>query len=228
MKIRRLVALARTGARITAVQIQIVGCLLLWPFGRRRRGADSFPYNRDSAVGVFVLAMLFSAPVEALILALLLPWQWLRVGMLALEISSIVWIGGYAASLAVLPYCLEEDHLRLRYGALAEVRVPYAAIAEVERERWRAPGGRDGCRAVAGEKAASFVVSGKTEVTLSLCEPVSVRRTFAATPGARILRVAVDEPDRFVAALRERAAAQAQTPLAECTYAAATSVKSDQ
>lgn len=204
MNAHTCMVLARGLAHIAVVEARIVVCLFRWPL-RRRHALDDFPYHGESAVGVFVLAVLFSAPVEALILALLLPWGWLRSAALALEVCSLVWMCGFAASLKLLQHRLDASGVRLYYGALAEVYVPYTLIAEVERERCTAPGGRDGCRFVASENATYFTVGGKTDVVLRLREPISVQRTLTASPATRTLHVAVDEPDHFVTVLRKRA-----------------------
>jgi hypothetical protein len=48
-------------------------CLFRWIFHRREPDDDTFSYSHGSIVGVFVLALLFSAPVEILLVELLIP-----------------------------------------------------------------------------------------------------------------------------------------------------------
>ncbi len=204
------VLLPRRAASFVALEPRIWYCLFRWLF-RRRSDADTFRYNQGSSIGVFVIALLFSAPVETLLFELLLPWHWLKVLFLILDIYSIIWLLGFVASLAVLPHRMTASGLHVYYGIGAHGFLPYAAIAGVRRQRLTVSG-RDGCHLDAEREAASLSVGGVTTVTLHLSHPVTLRRIFDSTPPIATLHLAVDEPERFVSALDRRLAEQ-QFPL---------------
>ena len=71
-------------------------------------------------MGLIIVMVAFTTPVELLVLELRAPRVWLRISLLALGHYALFWIFGLYASLVTLPHRLEENSLRLRYGALAE------------------------------------------------------------------------------------------------------------
>ena len=75
-------------------------------------------------MGLIIVMVAFTTPVELLVLELRAPRVWLRISLLALGHYALLWIFGLYASLVTLPHRLEENGLRQRYGALAEGFVP--------------------------------------------------------------------------------------------------------
>ena len=75
-------------------------------------------------MGLIIVMVAFTTPVELLVLELRAPRVWLRISLLALGHYALLWIFGFYASLVTLPHRLEEKGLRLRYDALAEGFVP--------------------------------------------------------------------------------------------------------
>ena len=75
-------------------------------------------------MGLIIVMVAFTTPVALLVLELRAPRVWLRISLLALGHYALLWIFGLYASLVTLPHRLEENGLRLRYGALAEGFVP--------------------------------------------------------------------------------------------------------
>lgn len=205
------VMLPRRVARFVALEPRIWFCLFRWVFRRRSPDACTFGYSKGSSVGVFVIAVLFSAPVETLLFELLIPWHWLKVLFLILDIYSLIWLLGFAASLAVLPHRMTVRGIHIYYGIGAHGFLPYATIASVRRQRLMVSG-RDGCHVDAERQTASISVGGVTTVTLHVRQPVTLRRIFDSTPPIATLHLAVDEPERFVNAL-ERHLAEQQAPL---------------
>ncbi len=201
------VLLPRPLARLAALEPRLWYCLgrVLVRRGRRTDGLD-FPYHRRSPIGAIVFVALLTAPVEILVFELVIPWAWLRLLLLVAAVYSFVWLLGLYASLAVLPHRLEPAALRLRYGALAEGRIPYAAIAAAERARRPSPGGRDGARVAdeGGARALYLAVGGRTDLTLRLREPRTFSGLRGPTPPVETVHLATDDPDRLVRALGER------------------------
>ncbi|HEX8035149.1 MAG TPA: hypothetical protein VF510_14945 [Ktedonobacterales bacterium] len=178
-------------------------CLFRWVFHRRKPDDDTFSYSQGSIVGVFVLALLFSAPVEILLVELLIPWHWLKVLFLILDAYSIIWLLGYAAGIAVLPHRMAASGIRVYYSIGAHGFLLYFAIADVRRQRLTNTG-RDGCHVDLQRQTASLSVGGVTTVTLRLNQPATLRRIVDSTPPITTLHLAVDEPERFVIALELR------------------------
>jgi hypothetical protein len=76
-------------------------------------------------MGLIIVMVAFTTSVELLVFELRAPRVWLlRISLLALGHYALLWIFGLYASLVTLPHRLEENGLRLRYGALAEGFVP--------------------------------------------------------------------------------------------------------
>jgi hypothetical protein len=160
-----------------------------------------------------VIVALLTAPVEVLFFELVIPWPWLRLLLLVVAVYSFIWLLGLYASLVVLPHRLEPSALRLRYGALAEGRIPYTAIATAERARRSAPGGRDGARVAdeGGARALYLGVGGRTDLTLRLREPQTFSGLRGPTPPVETVHLATDDPDRLARALAERIGAASPT-----------------
>ncbi len=80
--------------------------------------------------------------------------------------------------------------LTVRTGLRWTARVPRATIAGVDR---RAPGG--------GEKPLRASLIGGPSLWLRLREPVTAEGPYGMTRSVSTIALAVDEPDRFLAAL---------------------------
>lgn len=200
------VLLPRRVASLVALEPRIWLSLFRWLFRRRKPDPDAFGYSQGSSFGVLVIAVLFSVPVETLLFALLIPWQWLKVLFLILDIYALFWLLGFAAAISVLPHRLTPAGIQIYYGIATHGFVPYATIAEVRHERLNASGQRDGCHVDAERQTASISVGGVTTITLRLREPISLHRIFGSTPPVTILHLAVDGPACFVTALERRLA----------------------
>lgn len=196
--------LPRRAARMVMLEFQLWACLLLWLFRRRRADLSAFTYHKRSIFGVFLIAALFSSPVEILLFEFLIPWTWLRLLLLIASVYSLVWVLGLYASLVTLPHQLDAEGVRLRYGALAEGFIPFATIAEVAREKRKTPKKTQGLSLSADQPAAYFGIDGTTDVVLHLFAPQQMRGFLNSTPPVSTVYLAVDEPERFVRELRQR------------------------
>jgi hypothetical protein len=216
-------ALPRRAARFVVLETQLWASLLLWLFRRRRPGTKDFTYHKNSILGVFIIAALFSSPVEILLFEFLIPWAWLRWLLLVASVYTVFWVLGFYASLATLPHRLEADGIRLHYGVLAGGFVPYAAIAEVAREQRKPPRKSQGLSLSPDQSTAYFSMDGATNIVLRLAAPQQMRGFLNLTPPVTTIFLAVDEPARFVEQLRQRLDA-AGTDAATATTLERTSV----
>ncbi len=119
-------------------------------------------------------------------------------------VYGVLWIAGLYASLVTLPHQVAPDGLRLRYGVLARVRIPYAAITAVALEPRKAPGSRDGLYVSADDDAAYLQVGGETDATLQLATPHRLYGLRGPTRPVTRIYLAADDAPRFVRALCPR------------------------
>lgn len=191
-------------ARLIVLEMQLWASLFIWLFRLRRPRPQEFSYHKQSLFGIFLIAALFSSPVEVLLFELLIPWTWLRWVLLIASLYTLIWVSGYYASLVVHPHRLEAEGIRMRYGALADGFIPYTDIAGAARERQNTPNKSRGLFVDAGMSAAYFGMDGATNVVLRLDSPQSLRGFFAMTAPVATIYLAVDEPERFVREVRQR------------------------
>lgn len=197
--------LPRPLARFAVLEPRLWVCLGRWLCRRWSRGTGAYSYHRGSVVGAVLIVAFFTAPVELLLIELLVPWAWLRGILFVTGVYALFWLAGLYASLVVRPHRLEEQGARFQYGILAECRIPYATIASVERVRRRAPGGRDGVRIIPGAgNSAYLAVGGRTDLTLRLRTPCAVDGIRECTTPVAVIHVAADEPGRLARDLLAR------------------------
>lgn len=198
------VLLPRRAARMVTLELRLWACLVRWLFRRGWADLSMFTYHKRSIFGVFLLAALFSSPVEILLFEFLIPWFWLKVLLLIASVYSVIWLVGLYAAQVTLPYRLEAEGIRLHAGALAEGFIPYTALAEVAREKQKTPKKSQGLSISAGQSAAYFGIDGTTDVALHLSVPQQMRGFVKLTPPVSTVYLAVDEPERFVREIRQR------------------------
>ncbi|GBD16664.1 hypothetical protein HRbin26_01567 [bacterium HR26] len=191
-------------ARLVALELRLWICLGRWLFRRYRPDERDFSYRKRSIVSALVVLVILTAPVEILILELLIPWAWLRWVLLALAVYGMIWVIGLYASLVVLPHRVADDGLWLRYGLLSEACIPFPEIADIQVAPRKVPDGRDGLRVVEEERAAYLAVGSRTDVTIALRRPQSFRTAFGRTAPVDTLHIAVDAPQRLCEAVRAR------------------------
>lgn len=201
------VLLPRRVARVVTLEPRLWVCLAQWLFMRWPRGAGAYSYHKGSPVGVFLVVVVFTMPVELLIPEIFIYWVWLRWTLLFAGVYGLLWIVSYYASLVVLPHQLQADGVQLRYGALAQGFIPYAEILHIEQARRRAPRERDGLMLAPDGSSVSFAIAGKTDVILRLRTALPMQRVFGPTPPVRTVLVAADAPEGFVRELTRRIAA---------------------
>ena len=196
--------LPRLVAKLVVSEPRLFVCLVRWAFGRGRPGEAEFGYGKGSPLGMLVVMVLLTAPIEVVFWELLVPWAWLRWVLLALSVYSVLWLVGLYASRVTLPHRLEEDGVRLRQGLFAEVFVPYAEVEGVGKKRRKAPRDGDGLQSSPEGDAAFLAINGKVDLALALRSPLTVRGFFKDAGPVGTVHVAADEPERMLRELRRR------------------------
>ncbi|WP_128817354.1 hypothetical protein [Streptomyces sp. S063] len=199
--------------RLIAHEFRALHSLGLWTVRRRHRipeGARPFSYT-EPQTGV-MWAFLLVSVVETVVLALVIPWPLVHAIVLVVDVYGIVIILALHAASVTRPHLVGADgSLRLRYGALFDLRVPAASIASARVER-RFPDG--GLVRVGEDGTLDLAVGSQTTVTVQLTRPVEFVRPLERRGRARTLRFQADDPRAAVAALMApgRAVAPALTP----------------
>ncbi|MEU3356414.1 hypothetical protein [Streptomyces sp. NPDC037389] len=173
-----------------------------------RQGDMAVPYASGQAALMY--GFLFVSVVETVGLAFLIPWPVAHALTLVLDVWGVCFLVALHASCVVRPHVIGADgSLRLRYGALLDIRVPARQIAAVRAER-RFPESR--MAAVDADGGADLAVAGQTTVTVELTEPVAFVRPLGGTATARVFRWYAEDPAAAVAALRARNRTPPSTP----------------
>ncbi|MEV6205688.1 hypothetical protein [Kitasatospora sp. NPDC051914] len=142
--------------------------------------------------------------METVALAPVIPWPAVHAAVLVLDVWGVYFVAALHASCVVRPHVVGADgSLRLRYGALLDIRIPAADIADVRIER-RYPDAR--LAAVDEHGCADLAVAGQTTVTVDLHRPAAYVRALGRPAEARTFRWYAEDPAAAVAALRTHGA----------------------
>jgi hypothetical protein len=200
--------LPRTVARFVLHEPRMFVSLFRWTFRRVRLTEGEFGYHGRSLLRAIVPVAIITSPLELLVVHLLAqafsPWAWLKWVLLGLGVYAVLWLLGLYASFVALPHRLERTGLRLRHGVLAEGFVLYKEIETVARKEGKAPHSGDGLSHVTDEDALYLATGGKTDITLRLRAPRSMRGFLKETEPASHIHLAVDLPAELVQELCSR------------------------
>lgn len=170
--------------------------LLRWIARRPAVGPGEEAVGYARLVTPVMSLWIFGSAVEVPVVHLLLPWDAVRNVVLGLSVWGLLWMLGALASLRVHPHLLTPTELRVRHGARITVVVPWAAIQDVRAARRELPSTMRTLHQTGGDLAVA--VSGETNVTAVLREPLVVRLPAGPTTIAE-LSFLVDEPRDFLA-----------------------------
>ncbi|MFI6071533.1 hypothetical protein ACIA5C_08075 [Actinoplanes sp. NPDC051343] len=193
------------GLRLMIHEFRLYTSILRLLTGRWRHGVRdgdiAVPYASGGA-GLLITLVCVSV-IETVVLAFVIPWPLVRGITLALDVWGVLFFLGLFASFVVRPHVIGADgSLRLRSGALLDIRIPEQDIAAVRIERRIARGKKgtvddDGC--------VELSQGGETTVTVELTRPVAFMRPLGKHALARVFHFYAADPAAAVAALRVRA-----------------------
>lgn len=188
--------------RAVAGELRLFGVYPRALRGRRRRsdGRLRFAYHRGSSSLGFALALLPGVAAEATAFHLLLPDDWLifKLALLGLTLYGAVMMVGLALAERVYPHELDDATLTIRGGTLYRASIALENIAAIERRRERA-GLQSGL--ILDGDAARIVARGRTDLALTLRDPVLLQRPIGDPVAVTRLALAIDDPAALVAAL---------------------------
>ncbi|MFH8749693.1 hypothetical protein ACH4GK_25990 [Streptomyces rimosus] len=188
--------------KLTAHELFLSTSFLRWVTRRGPHGVRDgdlpVPYAPGQAAVTY--GFLFVCIVETVGLAYLIPWPAVHAVTLLLDIWGCYFVIALHASCVVRPHVITPDgSLRLRYGALLDIRIPADRIASVRLDR-QFPSGK--LAAANKNSVADMAVAGQTTITVELTEPVHYIRALGKPAEARTFRFYADDPAPAVAALR--------------------------
>ncbi|OKH98976.1 hypothetical protein A6A06_25580 [Streptomyces sp. CB02923] len=193
--------------KLTAHEIFLSTSFLRWVTRRPPHGVRDgdlpVPYAPGQTATMY--GFLFVCVVETVGFAFLIPWPVVHLVTLVLDIWGCYFVIALHASCVVRPHVIGADgSLRLRYGALLDIRIPADRIASVRLDR-KFPDGK--LAVVDANGVADMAVAGQTTVLVELTEPVRYVRALGRPAEARAFRFYADDPAPAVAALRAGAMA---------------------
>ncbi|MGW1227605.1 hypothetical protein [Streptomyces sp. NPDC002530] len=186
--------------RLVVHELRALHSLGLWVLRRRHavpETALAVPYTGPQTAMMY--GFLFVSVVETVMLALLVPWPVVHRILLVVDVYGMVLVLALHAACVTRPHVVEADGgLRLRYGALFDLRIPAASVAAARVDR-RFPGGRS--VALGADGALDVAVGGQTTVTVELTGPLGFVRPLGGRGTAGAVRFHADDPRAVVAAL---------------------------
>lgn len=186
--------------RLMVHELRALHSLGVWAVRRRHRipeGALPFSYTEPQTGTMW--AFFFASVLETVVLALVIPWPLVHLILLVIGVYGTVLIVALHAACVTRPHVVGADgSLRLRYGALFDLRVPASLITAARVERRYDAGG---LVRVGEDGVLDLAVGSQTTVTVELAEPVEFVRPLGRRGSARTLRFHADDPRAAVAAL---------------------------
>ncbi|WP_238782874.1 hypothetical protein [Streptomyces monomycini] len=195
--------------KLTTHEVFLFTSFLRWAARRGPHGVRDgdlpVPYAPGQTATMY--GFLFVCVVETVGLAFVIPWPVVHAVTLVLDIWGCYFVIALHASCVVRPHVIGADgSLRLRYGALLDIRIPAGRVASVRREQ-KFP---DGKLAVVDKNGvADMAVAGRTTVLVELTEPVRFVRALGKPAEARAFRFYAEDPAAVVTALKAGAVAAA-------------------
>jgi hypothetical protein len=169
-----------------------------------RPGDVVVPYAGGQMAVLYVF--LFVSIVETVALALLIPWPVVHAVTLVLDVWGVYFVIALHASCVVRPHVVGTDgSLRLRYGALLDIRIPAGHVVSARRER-RYTKSKVGN--IDPDGVADLPVASETTVTVQLAEPLEYIRVLGRTAQASTFRFYADDPAAALDALRTHTSAE--------------------
>jgi hypothetical protein len=181
-------------------ELRLFHSLALW-LRRRTSGVppDAVTISYERSMRPFVLVVAGLSAVELLAVELVVPWPLVRIVLLVLGAYALVVVLGFGAANAVRPHVLTPEVLRLRAGIWVDVPIATAEIASA-----RARLGATTRMAELADGVLSVAAAKQTDVEVHLARPIRVR-AGRQEGDVHTVRLAADDPDRAVAALRDAA-----------------------
>lgn len=160
---------------------------------------DGFFSHRRSNYGVFLAALAMVLVIETIAVHLLLHVLWSVVAawtLTALSLYTLVWMIADWQALRLRVTNVLPTRILVRLGTRWDVEIPRDAVVYV--------GPPEPLRG--GPRPLKIVPIGEPDVELRLSRPVTARGIYGLRRTSRIIRLQVDDPERFIESVRGPAA----------------------
>lgn len=182
--------------------LRIIGCAIWSPNPARAQDVGDVVYFSNSLQAKpMLLALLTIAMVELVVGSILLSnaVEWIKMLHALFGVLFVVYVVGLIRSFAGFPTALDHSVLKIRMGLFFQADVDVRNLANVQRTFSI----RDACAPDHEPSNAAILVA--PNILLTLHKPVLARRLFKKDECTRKIALYVDEPERFMEALRPRA-----------------------
>ena len=194
---RLAAVIPRRAARLVLFEVHAWGALGKLTRKRRHRSGLEFPYASDMTLlmGVLLGLTVVETPVLAFLGALLLPWSWLKVVLIVLELYAVWFVASTWAALITYPHAIRGQALHLRVGLLGGMVIPVREIESAFPAHRQWPGFLG---PLLKNATAAFPVAGSTEIVLHLSQPAVVWRVISRDVPVTQVHVHADDPRRML------------------------------
>jgi hypothetical protein len=168
-------------------ELLLIGSLFQWA-ARRYPPGVRLPY--DGAMRPLLWGVTAVSMIEVAVVELVVPWPVVRWILLVLGGYGLVWICGFAASLAVRPHTIVDGTLWLRFAHFTEFAVPLPPGSSIRPELH----GSHRKTIEYTDGTLSLSVLGVTNALLTLPSPTQLRIDAGTTHEIHKLRFRADNP----------------------------------
>ncbi|GAA4707561.1 hypothetical protein [Phytohabitans rumicis] len=153
----------------------------------------------------FIVLSGVEIPIFDLIISRLVPWEWVRWTVLGLGIYGFIWMLGLLAMLTLHPHLVDDTGIRIRNSISLDLTIPWDNIAAVN-GRYRSLASSKGVQIEHDDSGpiVNLAAAGQTNVDITLREPAALPLPKGPSEPTTRVRIYADQPDAFVASVRER------------------------
>lgn len=120
--------------RAVVFEVDLYRSLARWLRRRPDIPAGARPRGYAQQVTPVMWLWIFASAAELPLVHVLVPWEAVRIALLAVGVWGLVWMLGLLASLHVFPHLLTDEAVRVRNGKRHDVRVPWEWISSVRHD----------------------------------------------------------------------------------------------
>lgn len=188
-------------------ELRLYRSLLRWILRRPHVPDGTTPVGYSRQVTPVMWLWIFGSAAELPLVHVLVPWEGVRIALLAVGVWGLVWMIGLLASLKVYPHLIGDDALRVRHGASVDIAVPWTDISSVAVHRRDLPSSARTLQPSESEHGTDLAVavSGQVNVQLLLRTPITVPTGKGDLEVTR-LGFLTDEPQDMAKRLRQHLA----------------------
>jgi len=164
------------------------------------RAGGGFSSYRKNSYGTFLAAIVMVLVVETVAVHLALYMLWSPVAawaLTAISLYTLVWMVGDWRALRLRTTEVTTERILIRLGTRWEVEIPREDVV------FAGPPGE----AAPGERPLKLALIGRPDVEIRLSRPVTVRGLYGLRRTSDVVLLQVDDPERFVEAVRATAPA---------------------